>query len=205
MFEKIQSLSFSAYCSLILSSAFLAAAPQTYQSAAMALPDAAIQVVRRAGWNVPEDATAAAVPVAATRIVAVSQSADEGILSKAADYTFKNGADINLSGKLCTPLGVTQNKADFPVRQYVVETETNKQTLNVSRVRGRVDIIIFYRTANEGTLYLTSVDGDLEGAIHATKTGVEVLNLAAAKADFEREKAWWLGQVGNSTVASSQP
>ncbi len=206
MHEKVYSFSFSAYCSLVLTSALFAAAPQSYQSAAMALPDSAAQAVRNAGWSITVQTEPSSVPDATPRTVSASQSSvDESVLSKVADYTFQNGADIDLSGKLCTPLGLTQNKQNFPVKQYVIDTDTNKQTINVSRARGRVDIIIFYRTANEGTLYLTSVDGDLESAIHATKTGVEVLNLAAAKADFEREKAWWIGQVGSLSVASSNP
>ncbi|MBI3552612.1 MAG: hypothetical protein HY077_08835 [Elusimicrobia bacterium] len=47
MLQKVHSAAFSAYCSLIMSSILMTAAPQAYQAAAMAFPDA----VQRAARN----------------------------------------------------------------------------------------------------------------------------------------------------------
>src|SRR5581483_6401940 len=126
----LEKAAFSAYCSLILSSALFAAAPQSYQAAAMALPDAAVQAVRQAGWHVSSDNTPASIPDASPKSVAAVSAPAAGQMAKVADYVSQNGIDLVLNGKLCTALGVTQNNENLPVKQKLIDTDVDRQTIN---------------------------------------------------------------------------
>jgi hypothetical protein len=106
---------------------------------------------------------------------------------------FATGFGGPLSGKICTALGITTNNEPLPVEQISVNSPVGGKAFNVSRHRGRLDIIIAIKTKDATTLFLTSATGGLEKAI-VQKQGQPILEMPAADAvaDFEREKAWWL-------------
>lgn len=208
MLNKIHPISISAFCSVMLISSLNSAKPKTFQAAAMAGASEAVQVreeqalsgLAHGGWSplvapsktyVPNAAAAPVLPQAAP------QASDVGPLSHLADVDFQSGTSVNYSANICAALGVTQPGTPFPVQQRGMTTDDGvNHYFMVSRVRGRIDIIISHRTATEGDFYLTSVQGDLEQAVHAQK-GVMPARVPlsdAVKADFEKDKAMWLAQ-----------
>ena len=167
MLKRLYAELFSAYCSLILTSALMAAAPQAYRAAV-------------AGWT----------------------EAQAGVLSAPAQAVSEDGADISLAWRLSQALGLSRDGDAFPMKQKLIFGRSLRRTFNVSRARGRVDIVLFSRSATEGVLYLTSVRGELEKAVRATKTSIVEVPRAAAAAGFETEKAWWLARLGAAQTAS---
>jgi len=141
----------------------------------------------------------------------MAQTNENGPLAHLAQVTFDTGLDVAYSANICTALGVTQPGTPFPVKQRTIDTTENPKLSGlaakhfmVSRVRGHIDIIIAHRTATEGEFYLTTVQGDLEQAVHAQK-GIMPQRIPitdVVKADFEKEKAWWLAQPDPPKVAS---
>jgi hypothetical protein len=133
---------------------------------------------------------------------AVRAEDENGPLAKAAQIVDQNPTSkLTLNGVLSTALGLTEGNQRFPVKQKIIDIpetpDRPQQSFNVSHERGRTDIVIFYSNADEGTLYLTSVGGILEKAIHVKKgSPVQEIPLSVAKADFENEKAWWLARLG---------
>lgn len=207
MLKKIHPIAVSAFCSIMLISSLHSAKPQAFQAAAMAGAAETVQIQEeralsgfsRGGWN-PQVAPAksfvpdaTAVPVSAP---APAQAQENGPLSHLAQVAFQTAPDVNYSANICAALGVTPPGTPFPVKQRNLVTGDITHLFMVSQVRGRIDIIIAHRNATEGDFYLTSVQGDLEQAVHAQK-GVMPVRIPmsdAVKADFEKEKAFWFAQ-----------
>jgi hypothetical protein len=208
MLKKIHPISISAFCSVMLISSLNSAKPKRFQAAAMAGTPEAIQLqeekalsgLSHGGWSplvapsktyVPNATAAPVLPQGAPSATEV------GPLSHLADVDFQMGTSVNYSANICAALGVTQPGTPFPVKQRGVTTDDAvNHYFMVSRVRGRIDIIISHRTATEGDFYLTSVQGDLEQAVHAQQ-GVMPARVPlsdAVRADFEKDKALWLAQ-----------
>jgi hypothetical protein len=114
-------------------------------------------------------------------------------LARLVGIVFSIGFGGPLGGKVCTALGITTSDQSFPVEQLSVGVPGNTRSLNVSRHRGRLDIVISHKTKDETTIYLTSEKGELEKALQENnpKTILEI-PVAAADAGFQAEKAWWL-------------
>jgi hypothetical protein len=207
MLKKIHPISISAFCSVMLISSLNSTKPTVFQAAAMAGAAESIQVqeekalssLNHGGWNplVPPSKSfvpdASPVPVSAP---AQAQASEDGPLSHLAEVAFQTAPDVNYNANICAALGVTQPGTPFPVKQRNVVTGDVTHHFMVSRIRGRIDIIIAHRTANDGEFYLTSVQGDLEQAVHAQKgiMPARVPMTDAVRADFEKEKALWFTQ-----------
>ena len=120
---------------------------------------------------------------------------EEGPLLRIVDFAFATGFGGPLGGRICTALGVTRNNQPLPVEQISVNASGVARTFNVSRHRGRLDVIVTVKTKDETTIFLTSAKGDLEKAIQAPQAKPqEPREIAAGEATplFEKEKAWWL-------------
>lgn len=128
-------------------------------------------------WSFPSHATA---------------KPEEGPLLHLVEVVFADGAGGPLTGRLCTALGVTKDNRSFPVEQETARGKDYNRSLNVSRHRGMTDIIMTKRAGGDTTLFLTTVKGDLVKAIAERGSKIEDLDPAAAAADFEAEKAWWM-------------
>lgn len=118
---------------------------------------------------------------------------EEGPLLHLAEVVLADGAGGPLNGAMCTALGVTRNGLPFPVEQEEARGKDYVRSLNVSRHRGRTDIVMTRRAGKDTTLFLTSVGGNLEKAVLA-KQGqpIEEIALDAAASDFQMEKTFWL-------------
>ena len=120
---------------------------------------------------------------------------EEGPLLRLVDFAFATGFGGPLSGRICTALGVTRNRKPLPVEQLSVSASGIGRTFNVSRHRGRLDVIVALKTKESTTVFLTSANGDLQKAIQSASARPEELREipgAEAVPVFEKEKAWWL-------------
>jgi hypothetical protein len=117
---------------------------------------------------------------------------EEGPLLRLANVVLADGAGGPLNGTLCTALGLTRSNEPFPVEQEEARGKDYTRSLNVSRHRGRTDIVMTRRSGKDITLFLTSVKGDLEKAVLAKGSDTQEIEVSAAASDFDAEKAFWL-------------
>jgi hypothetical protein len=132
--------------------------------------------------------------IAVLLVTAAAMPAQTDPLSRLVELAFSIGFGGPLGGKICTALGITSNNQPLPVEQISVGTQGNSRSFNVSRHRGRLDIILSHKTKDETTVFLTSSSGDLEKALRE-KNGQALAEIPVALAadDFAAEKSWWTG------------
>ena len=129
-------------------------------------------------------AIAAAPPVSPTEI---------GPLAPIVEIAFSIGFGGPLNGRLCTALGITTKNEAFPVEQLSSGPSGNSRSLNVSRHRGWLDIVISRNTKEETLVFLTDATGELHKAVREKKgTPSQEIPLAEAAPFFDAEKTWWL-------------
>ena len=203
----------SAFCSLMLSSAFvgrpggpslagIAGARELAAAEVKALPDV--------GWAAVSDVQAAkalaeippAAPQTATRL-----KKDEFPLLGVRDAVVKDGKKGTFHGGISTLLGLTENNEPLPIKQKKVEERDLIRIVNVSN-RNKEDMIIGHRAKDNSaaTLYRTSPAGTLVKAISFKKdTGYSEIPKADARAGFEKESSFWAGRLDSSGSIASNP
>jgi hypothetical protein len=118
---------------------------------------------------------------------------DEGPLARLVQIAFANGYGGPLNGRICTALGITDKNEPLPVEQLSSAVGSDNRSFNVSRHRGRLDVIIALRTKEETLAFLTSAGGVLEKAVLEKKDQpLRQIPLGDAQVAFEKEKSWWL-------------
>jgi hypothetical protein len=145
------------------------------------------------GTNIAISGIAITVALVAPAFAQPGPSVEDGLIERMVEIAFATGFGGPLSGRICTALGITTDNEPLPVEQLSAGVPGNTRSFNVSRHRGRLDVIIALKTKEETTVFLTTARGTLEKAVQE-KQGEPLREIPVADAmpSFEKEKSWWL-------------
>lgn len=205
----------SAFCSLMLSSAFLgsSAGPRLAAIGAAGVRALASEVktLPETGWegvsqlqvaNALENVPAPGPVVVENKVAKLTKN--EYPLAPVRDSVLKTEEEGKLSGVLCTLLGLTENNEALEIKQIKVDNDSTMQWVSVS-LKTKEDLILSYRSKDNswGVFYRTTSSGVLIKAVSAKKgESPKELSLADAQAGFDREKSFWINRASSADVAS---
>ncbi|MFA6092592.1 MAG: hypothetical protein WCU88_03915 [Elusimicrobiota bacterium] len=152
------------------------------------------------GWDIPFGTGKANIPDVEPALVrlAINDTQESESLTAIYKKVLETGTSGSLPGQFCTALGITTGNAPCQLKALWVDPTDSKykKIIMAGNEHGRTDIVIIYRTKPEGTLFLTSSHGQLKEAVHFEHLQPpQHIPLDKARADFEREKAFWIERL----------
>lgn len=197
------SLSLSLYCSLMLTSSYMATG-QSFSAAAIGgavtALESKIQELNGAGWGeaAPPALSAAPSAVLGRSVESASAASATEPLDAAVADVFASTRTTLVPKMLCKHFGL--NDGSVSIEMSFLEHDINGEVrmMLATKVRGGTDIIMATMVGEERNFYLTSPSGVLLSARYLMKgTPSKDIPLSVAQPNFDRVKAYWIAQAGS--------
>jgi hypothetical protein len=151
------------------------------------------------GWASPSMSFPEIIAPLQARSIQISAKGDAGgeeAFSNAVQYALDNGMDLDFNGPVSTELGATAENRPLRVKAVIINENGLHRQFMVSTGPGHRYAVIGYKTADEGTLFLTSAEGKLIRCMRIfMHAPTQYTPLSEALPDFEKEKAFWIGRL----------